>query len=190
MTPAGRRVPRARRPVRGRVVATLVACGMSRLARITSIRLLALLASIALLAACAPTAVGDLNNPYRAGLDGPASVRAGGTVYVRVDVPGAVFGLTQNDLGMRLTPWGPNLSRATVTPLFELRDVVLPDGWDLALERAVAYLSTTRPHAEVEATVRVSVPEGARLGGQRVRAVLVDQRGRRHAFEFVVQVAS
>lgn len=169
---------------------TLVACAMSRLARLTPIRLVGLVALIGLLAACAPTTLGDRSNPYRAGIDGPASARAGDTVYVRVDVPRAVFGLTEEDLGMRLTPWGPNLSRATVTPLFELRDVVVPDGWDLALDRAVAYLSATRPEAEVEATLRVSVPAGARLGGQRVRAVLVDQRDRRHAIEFVVQVGS
>ncbi len=163
---------------------------MTRFARLTPVRLAGLVLAIVLLAACVPTTTGDRSNPYRAGVDGPATVRAGGTVYVRVDVPRAVFGLTQEDLGMRLTPWGPNLSRATVTPLFELRDVVVPDGWDLTLDRAVAYLSATRPEAEVEATLRVSVPEGARLGGQRVRAVLVDQRDRRHAFEFVVQVGS
>ncbi len=140
------------------------------------------------MAACAPATLGDRSNPYRPGVDGAASVRPGSAVFVQIDVARDVFGLTADDLAMRLTPWGTNLSRATVTPLFELRDVVAPDGWDVELDRVVAYLSGNRPTADVEVTLRVDVPGGARLGGQRLRATLADERGNRHAIEFVVQV--
>ena len=166
----------------------LVAYGMAHVGRLPFARVAACLVALSLLAACAPAAVGDRSNPFRPGVDGAASVRPGSTVFVLVDVGRDVFGLGGDDLAMRLTPWGVNLSRATVTPLFELRDVVAPDGWDVELDRVVAYLSSNRSTADVEATLRVDVPGGARLGGQRLRATLADERGNRHAIEFVVQV--
>lgn len=166
----------------------LVACGMAHFGRLPFVRVAALLAVLSLLAACAPAAVGDRSNPYRLGVDGVASVRPGATVFVRIDVARDVFSLSGDDLAMRLTPWSPGVARATVTPLFDLRDVVAPDGWDVELDRAVAYLRSDRPTADLEVTLRAAVPAGARLGGQRLRATLADDRGRRHAIEFVVQV--
>jgi hypothetical protein len=178
--------PRRVRP--SAAAGALVACCMAHVGRLPLARVVALAAALSLLAACAPATVGDRSNPYRPGVDGAASARPGSTVFVRIDVARDVFGLTGDDLAMRLTPWGTNLSRATVTPLFDLRDVVAPDGWGVELDRVVAFLSGSRSTADVEATLRVDVPAGARLGGQRLRATLADERGNRHTIEFVVQV--
>lgn len=154
-----------------------------------SLALPALALAVLLLASCAPTALGSRSNPHRLDRDGPLALRVGDTGYVRVDVPRSVFALTSDVLGGRLAPWGENLSRATVTPLFELRDVVAPDGWSVELASAVAYLRTTQREADLEVVLRVSAPAAARAGGQRVRADIVDQRGRRYGVEVVVQVA-
>ncbi len=163
---------------------------MAHVGRFPLARIAVLAAALSLLAACAPATLGDRSNPYRPGVDGAASARPGSAVFVQIDVARDVFGLTADDLAMRLAPWGPNLARATVTPLFDLRDVVAPDGWDVELDRAVAFLSSNRSTADVEVTLRVDVPSGARLGGQRLRATLADERGNRHVIEFVVQVGS
>ncbi len=149
---------------------------------------LAALVAAVLLAACAPTTTGSREAPFRADRDGPAVARPGDAVYVRLDVPREVFGLTQADLGGRWQPWTPTLARAVATYRFTLRDLVAPDGWDLTLDRAVAYLSQGRRTAAIEVIVRVQVPSDARLGGQRVRAVLVDQGGTSMPIEIVVQV--
>lgn len=161
---------------------------MAHFGRLPLARVAAVAALLSVLAACAPAAVGDRGNPHRPGVDGAVPVRPGATAFVLVDVPRDAFGLTGDDLATRLAPWGPNLSRATVTPLFTLRDAVAPDGWTLELDRVVAFLSSSRSTADVEVTLRVEVPAGARLGGQRLRAALADQRGIRHPIEIVVQV--
>lgn len=152
---------------------------------------LAALALVALLlAACAPSVLGSRSNPHRLDRDGPLALRAGDTAYVRVDVPRSAFALTREELGPRLAPWGENLARATVTPLFDLRDVIGPDDWEVGLASAVAYLRSTQREADLEVLLTVTAPAGARAGGQRLRADIVDQRGRRHGVEIVVQVAA
>lgn len=148
---------------------------------------LALVLALAL-GACAPSALGDRTNPYVVGRDGPAAVRAGGSVFVEVSVAPSVFAYTQADLGTRLAPWGQDRLRGVITPLLELRDVIAPDGWDVTLDRAVAYIAPRRPEADVEAILRITAPADARAGGYRVRVDLVDQRGRRAPLEIVVQV--
>ena len=142
---------------------------------------------VVLVAACAP-ALGDRASPYRLGRDGPALLRPGGEVYVQVDVRRDVFALTEADFAGRWTPWGANLARAVATHRFVVRDVIAPDGWDLRLDRAVAYLRSGDRQAEIELLLRVTAPADARLGGQRVRALVVDQRGASFPVEIVVQV--
>ena len=147
---------------------------------------LALLA-VVLFAACTPT-LGERGSPYRLSHDGPAAVRPGGEVFVQVDVPRDVFRVTRADLASRWNPWSGNRARASATHRFALRDVIAPDGWDVTLDRAVAYLRSTDRYAQVELLLRVTAPTDSRLGGQRVRALVVDQRGRSLPVEIVVQV--
>lgn len=154
--------------------------------RSLTIAALALLV-VVLVVACTP-ALGERASPYRLGRDGPAALRPGGEVYVQVDVPRDVFGLAEADLAGRWTPWGANLARAVATQRFVVRDVIAPDGWAVRLDRAVAYLRSGNRQAEIELLLRVTAPPGARLGGQRVRALVVDQRGASLPVEIVVQV--
>jgi len=151
--------------------------------------LIAALVALLVLGACAPTTLGTRNSPYDVDRDGPVAVRAGASVYVEASVAPSVFALTQADLASRLTPWGEGRARASITPLLEVRDVIAPDTWDVALERAVAYLDARRPEAQVDVMLRIAVPSDARPGGYRVRADVVDQRGRRTTIEVVVQVS-
>ena len=150
--------------------------------------MLALLAVTLVLAACAPATLGDRSAPYRLNRDGPAAVRPGDRVYLQLDVPGAVFGVREADLATRWQPWTPNVARAVATHRFTVRDVIAPDGWELSLDRVVAYLRAGRNEAELEVTLRLQVPSDARLGGQRVRALLVDVSGRTSPLEIVTQV--
>ncbi len=159
---------------------------MRQPSRSLAIAALALLV-VVLVAACAP-AMGERASPYRLGRDGPAALRPGGEVYVQANVPRDVFALTEADLAGRWTPWGANVARAVATHRFVLRDVVAPDGWDVSLSRAVAYLRSRERQAEIELLLRVTAPADARLGGQRVRALVVDQRGASLPVEIVVQV--
>ena len=147
----------------------------------------ALLAA-SLLVACAPTTLGERSSPYRLGRDGPASAQPGGEVYVEVDVARDVFGLVEADLSPRWQPWSVNLARAVATHRFIVRDVIAPDGWELSLNRAVAWLRSNRSEVDIELLLRLQVPADARLGGHRVRASIVDQNGRSLPLEIVVQV--
>jgi len=149
---------------------------------------LALLAATLVLAACAPATLGDRSAPHRLDRDGPVAIRPGDQAYLQLDVPRDVFGVREADLAPRWQPWTPNVARAVATQRFTIRDVIAPDGWELSLDRVVAYLRAGRSEAELEVTLRLQVPADARLGGQRVRALLVDVSGRSSSFEIVTQV--
>jgi hypothetical protein len=146
------------------------------------------LAIAVVLAACAPAALGARSAPHRLDRDGPVAVRPGDRVFVQYDAAPAVFELGQADLAPRWQPWTPNVARAIASHRFSVRDVVAPDGWDLSLDRVVAYLSAGRPAADLEIILRLDVPADARLGGQRVQAQVVDLSGRAAPVEIVVQV--
>ena len=148
----------------------------------------ALLAATLVLAACAPATLGDRSAPHRLDRDGPAAVRPGAQVYLQLDVPRDVFGVREGDLATRWQPWTPNLARAVATHRFTIRDVIAPDGWELSLDRVIAYLRAGRSEAELEVILRLQVPADARLGGQRLRALLVDVSGRSSPLEIVTQV--
>ena len=149
---------------------------------------LALLAATLMLAACAPATLGDRSAPHRLNRDGPAAVRPGDQVYLHLDVPRDVFGVREADLATRWQPWTPNVARAVATHRFTIRDLIAPDGWELSLDRVVAYLSAGHGEADLEVILRLQLPPDARLGGQRVRALLVDVSGRSSPLEIVTQV--
>lgn len=149
---------------------------------------LAALCATFVLTACAPAATGTRSAPYLLGRDAAAAARPGDRIYVQIDMPGEVFGLGAAELAGRWQPWTPTLARAVASHRFSLHDVIAPDGWELSIDRAVAFLTTGRSAAEIEFIVRLELPTDARLGGQRVRAQLVDQDGRTAPIEIVVQV--
>jgi hypothetical protein len=130
-------------------------------------RALAALALVALLlAACAPSVLGSRSNPHRLDRDGPLALRVGDTAYVRVDVPRSVFALTRTELGPRLAPWGDNLSRATVTPLFDVRDLVGPGDWEVGThERRRVPERSSQREADLEVVLSVTCPPARAPGG-------------------------
>jgi hypothetical protein len=147
-------------------------------------------ATLLLVAGCAPAALGTPGNPFQLREDRAVVTRAATTVHVVAPFEAGAFGYRVADLPGRWIPWGATASMAQLTPLFELRDVVAPDGWGVTLEtvRGFDRPNETRIGISVEATLVVEVPPGARQGGQRLRAVLEARNGRRQTVELVVQV--
>jgi hypothetical protein len=156
--------------------------------RAVALALAALLVTLLVLG-CAPATVGSRSAPYLLGRDAAIAARPGDVVFVQVDMPPDTFRLGAAELAGRWQPWTPTMARAVATYRFSLRDVIVPDGWELSIDRAVAYLTVGRGAADIELLLRLQVPSGARLGGQRVRAQLDDRDGRSAPIEIVVQVS-
>jgi hypothetical protein len=150
--------------------------------------LFALLAVALLLAGCAPTVQGSRATPFDLRTDRTVTVRPASTSFVVAAFDHGAFGYRGEDLAGRWIPWGAEGAAATVTALFSVRDVVAPDGWLLEIDQVRAYDLPRRQGVAVEATLRLDVPPGARLGGQRVRAELVARNGRVQIVEIIVQV--
>jgi hypothetical protein len=141
-----------------------------------------------LLAGCAPTAQGSRSNPFDLRYDRTVTTTRASTNYVVVPFDHGAFGYEAQDLAGRWIPWGSEGAAATVTPLFFVRDLVGPDGWNLEVDGVRAFDRPGRDGVAIEATLRLDVPPGARLGGQRLRAVLEARNGRSQPVEIIVQV--
>ncbi len=143
----------------------------------------------ALLAACAPTVVGSRSNPVDLQRDRSATATAGATVYVRSTYPSGAFGLRPGAFaGTFAIPLGVDGSGARVTSEFEFVDVIAPDGWTWRLADVWSESRAGLPPVLV-VTLRLDVPEGARLGGQQLRGTLVARStGGREPVSLVVQL--
>jgi hypothetical protein len=153
------------------------------------IRLLLALVALVVVSGCAPGATGGRDNPVDLARDRAVTAAPGATVYVRASFEAPAFGYRIEDLPGRWVPWGPDTVAASLTALFTLRDVVAPDGWNLEIDQVRGYDRLSQEGVALEATLRLTVPESARAGGQRVRGVMVAQNGQRRTIEIVVQVA-
>ncbi len=141
-----------------------------------------------LLAGCAPGTQGTRTNPFDLRFDRTVTTTRASTSYVLVPFDHGAFGYDARDLAGRWIPWGVDGAAATVTPLFFIRDLVGPDGWGLEVDGVRAFDLPGRRGVAIEATLRLDVPPGARLGGQRLRAVLEARNGRSQPVEIIVQV--
>jgi hypothetical protein len=142
-----------------------------------------------LVAGCAPAVVGSRSNPVDLQRDRNATATAGSTVYVRSTFPSSAFGLRADAFaGAFRIPLGADGSGARVTSSFELIDVFAPSGWGWRLEDVWLEARGGRPQVLV-VTLRLDVPDGARLGGQQLRGTLVARStGGREPVSLVVQV--
>lgn len=142
-----------------------------------------------LVAGCAPAIVGSRSNPVDLQRDRNATTTAGSSLYVRSTFASGAFGLRAGAFaGAFRIPLGADGSGARVTSEFELVDVVAPSGWSWRLEDVWSEWRGGRPPVLV-ATLRLDVPDGARLGGQQLRGSLVARAtGGREPVSLVVQV--
>lgn len=147
-----------------------------------------LIAAALLIAACAPGAVGTRNNPYDLRHDRTVSAQPDATVFVLAAFDPDAFGYTADRFPGRWVPWADGVQAAQITTFFRIVDLVAPEGWRLEVEDVRGYDRARASGIAVEANLRVVVPPGARLGGQRLRAVVEAQNGRRQPIEIVVQV--
>jgi hypothetical protein len=159
---------------------------------VRTVMLGATVAMLFLVAGCAPAALGDPGNPFQLRENRTVVTRAASTVYVVAPFEAGAFGYRVDDLPGRWIPWGPTAAMAQLSALFELREVIAPEGWDVRLEgvRGFDRPSERAVGISVEATLVIEVPPGARQGGQRLRVVLEAGNGRRQTVEFVVQIVS
>ena len=141
-----------------------------------------------ILAGCAPSAQGTRSNPFDLRHDRTVTTTRASTSYVLVAFDHGAFGYDVRDLSGRWIPWGVDGAAATVTPLFSLRDLVGPDGWNLDVQGVRAFDLPGRRGVAIEATLRLDVPAGARPGGPRLRAVLEARNGHSQPFEIIVHV--
>lgn len=141
------------------------------------------------LASCAPGAAGSgPGSPFQLPSNDPAQVSPGRSLYLRQTFPASAFNFTEADLQWRWVPLGTRGLTANLTSEFQVVDMVMPEGWSWRLDNArVDSRDGTSPTYTV--TLRVDVPAGARLGGQRISATVVTPRtGRRQNVAVVVQV--
>jgi hypothetical protein len=141
-----------------------------------------------LVAGCAPTTAGSRDAPVDLRTNPIVTATRASTTFVLAAFDHGAFGYTGADLAGRWIPWGPEGAAAYVTPLFSLREVVAPDGWVLEIDQVRAFDLPRRSGVAIEATLRLEVPAGARLGGQRLRAQLDARNGRSQPIVIVVQV--
>jgi hypothetical protein len=139
-------------------------------------------------AACAPAVVGSRGTPFDLRHDRTVTANPASTVYVLAAFDHGAFDYRAEQLGLRWVPWGANVNIAQITVFFRVRDLVAPEGWNLVVEDVRGYDRPNTSGIAVEALLRLEVPAGARLGGQRVRAIIEAQNGTRRPIEIVVQV--
>jgi hypothetical protein len=150
--------------------------------------LFAIVVASLLVAGCAPTAQGTRANPFDLRTDRTVTTTRASTSFVVVAFEHGDFGYRAADLRGRWIPWGAEGAAATVTPLFSIRDLVAPDGWNLEIDQVRAFDHPRRTGVAIEATLRLEVPAGARLGGQRIRALLHARNGDSRPVEIIVQI--
>lgn len=144
---------------------------------------------VLLLAACAPGALGDRGNPFDLRRDGAVRVSPGGSAFMRISYPTGAFGLARDAFADAFAvPLGAGGRGARVTSSFELLDVAAPPGWRWTLDDVWSESRAGVPPALV-VTLRLDVPQDARLGGQAIGATLrAKPSGGRESVSVVVQV--
>jgi hypothetical protein len=142
-----------------------------------------------LLVACLPTTAGGPGNPIALERQASATTPPGGTLYARATFPYGAFRLPSDAFaGTFVLPLGQQGSTRRVTSEFDLVDIRAPEGWTWQLDTVMAEARVGRA-PELVVTLRLTIPPGARPGGQQLAAdILSRSTGARQRVSMVVQV--